>query len=87
MPDTPIETVFPAEHGRVLAALISRLGDFELAEGFCPNHAARAGMLRRTGQREAAAEAWASAVALCGNSAERAHLQRRLNELLNRLAC
>jgi RNA polymerase sigma-70 factor (ECF subfamily) len=27
-----IETAFREEHGRVLAALISQLGDFELAE-------------------------------------------------------
>src|SRR5438270_7296738 len=28
----PIESTFREEHGRVLAALISRLGDFDLAE-------------------------------------------------------
>src|SRR6185503_15327088 len=27
-----VETIFRAEHGRVLAALISQLGDFDLAE-------------------------------------------------------
>ena len=51
------------------------------AEGFYPYHAARADLLRRTNQREAAADAYEKAIALCGNSAERAHLQRRLDEM------
>ncbi len=51
------------------------------ADGFYPYHAARADLLRRTGQREAAADAYARALALCGNRAERAYLQRRLDEL------
>jgi RNA polymerase sigma-70 factor, ECF subfamily len=53
------------------------------AEGFYPYHAARADLLRRTNQREAAADAYERAIALCGNSAERAYLQRRLNEMLD----
>ncbi len=53
------------------------------ADGFYPYHAARADLLRRTNQREAAADAYARALALCGNSAERAYLQRRLDEMLN----
>jgi RNA polymerase sigma-70 factor (ECF subfamily) len=53
-----------------------------VADNFYPYHAARADLLRRTNQREAAAEAYERAVALCGNSAERAYLQRRLDELL-----
>jgi RNA polymerase sigma-70 factor (ECF subfamily) len=56
------------------------------ADGFYPYHAARADLLRRTNQREAAADAYARALALCGNSAERAYLQRRLDEMLPRLA-
>lgn len=52
------------------------------ADGFYPYHAARADLLRRTNQREAAAEAYARALALCSNSAERAYLQRRLDELI-----
>ena len=52
------------------------------ADGYYPYHAARADLLRRTGEREAAAEAYARALALCGNSAERAYLQRRLDEML-----
>jgi len=56
------------------------------AEGFYPYHAARADLLRRTNQREAAADAYRRALELCGNSAERAYLQRRLDEMLNFLA-
>jgi RNA polymerase sigma-70 factor (ECF subfamily) len=53
------------------------------ADGYYPFHAACADLLRRTHQREAAAEAYERALALCGNSAERAYLQRRLDEMLN----
>ena len=53
------------------------------AEGFYPYHAARADLLRRTRQREAAADAYKRALDLCGNSAERAYLQRRRDEMLN----
>ncbi len=53
------------------------------ADGYYPYHAARADLLRRTNQREAAADAYERALALCGNSAERAYLQRRLDEMLN----
>ena len=52
------------------------------AKGFYPYHAARADLLRRTRQREAAADAYKRALDLCGNSAERAYLQRRLDEML-----
>jgi RNA polymerase sigma-70 factor (ECF subfamily) len=51
------------------------------AEGFYPYHAARADLLRRTNQREAAADAYRRALELCGNSAERVYLQRRLDEM------
>jgi RNA polymerase sigma-70 factor (ECF subfamily) len=51
------------------------------ADGYYPYHAARADLLCRTGQRAAAAEAYARALALCGNPAERAYLQRQLAEL------
>jgi RNA polymerase sigma-70 factor (ECF subfamily) len=53
------------------------------ADGFYPYHAARADLLRRTNQREAAADAYQRALEMCGNSAERAYLQRRLDEMLN----
>jgi RNA polymerase sigma-70 factor (ECF subfamily) len=51
------------------------------AENFYPYHAARADLLRRTHQREAAADAYERALALCGNSTERAYLQRRYDEM------
>ena len=53
------------------------------AENFYPYHAARADLLRRTNQREAAADAYQRALDLCGNSTERAYLQRRLDEMLD----
>jgi RNA polymerase sigma-70 factor (ECF subfamily) len=53
------------------------------ADKFYPYHAARADLLRRTGQREAAAEAYERALGLCGNATERAYLQRRRDEMLN----
>ena len=52
------------------------------ASDFYPYHVARADLLRRTCQREAATEAYERAIALCGNSAEQAYLQRRLNAIL-----
>ena len=58
-------------------------------DGFYPYHAARADLLRRLGQPPAitaAANAYKRALALCGNSAERAYLQRRLDEMLSILA-
>jgi RNA polymerase sigma-70 factor (ECF subfamily) len=51
------------------------------AEGFYPYHAALADLLRRTNQREAAADAYKRALELCGNRAERAYLQQRLDEM------
>jgi RNA polymerase sigma-70 factor, ECF subfamily len=53
------------------------------ADNFYPYHVARADLLRRMNQREAAADNYERAIALCGNSAERAYLQRRLDEMLN----
>jgi RNA polymerase sigma-70 factor, ECF subfamily len=43
-------------------------------------HAARADLLRRLGEREAAASAYRRAAELAGNDAERAFLERRLTE-------
>ncbi len=51
------------------------------ADGYYPYHAARADLLRRSDQRQAAAAAYARALALCGNRAERAYFQRRMDEL------
>lgn len=56
------------------------------ADGFYPYHAARADLLRRTNQREAAADAYKRALQLCGNNAERSYLKRRLDEILSSLA-
>ena len=64
--------------------LLLRLDDE--AEGYYPYHAARADLLRRTHQREAAADAYARALALCGNGVERAYLQRRLDEMNDSLS-
>jgi RNA polymerase sigma-70 factor (ECF subfamily) len=55
------------------------------ADNYYPYHAARADLLRRTHQREAAAYAYKRAIQLCGNGAERAYLQRRLDEMLNQM--
>ena len=43
-------------------------------------HATRADLLRRLGRRDEAAAAYATALELTANPAERAFLQRRLNE-------
>jgi RNA polymerase sigma-70 factor (ECF subfamily) len=58
--------------------LLLRLDDE--AEDYYPYHAARADLLRRAGEREAAAEAYARAAALCGNAPERAYLEHRAGE-------
>ena len=50
------------------------------ADQFYPYHAARADLLRRMNQREAAADAYKRALDLCTNNTERAYLQRRLDE-------
>jgi RNA polymerase sigma-70 factor (ECF subfamily) len=59
-------------------ALLHRI---EGVDDYYPYHVARADLLRRTHQREAAADAYARALKLCQNQAERAHLQRRLDEM------
>jgi RNA polymerase sigma-70 factor (ECF subfamily) len=53
----------------------------EGVDDYYPYHVARADLLRRMNQREAAAEAYERALELCGNSAERAYLQRQLDEI------
>lgn len=62
---------------------LNLLHRIEGVDDYYPYHVARADLLRRSNQREAAAEAYKRALALCGNSAERAYLQSRLDELLN----
>jgi len=51
------------------------------AENFYPYHAACADLLRRTNQREAAADAYQRAIELCSNPTERAYLQRCFDTL------
>jgi RNA polymerase sigma-70 factor (ECF subfamily) len=53
------------------------------ADNFYPYHAARADLLRRTNQPEAAADAYQRALDLCDNHAQRGYLQRRLDEMSN----
>jgi RNA polymerase sigma-70 factor (ECF subfamily) len=53
------------------------------ADHFYPYHAARADLLRRMNQREAAADAYQRALELGGNPAERAYLQRRFDEMID----
>jgi RNA polymerase sigma-70 factor (ECF subfamily) len=67
------------------SAGLALLHQIEGMEDYYPYHVARADLLRRTNQREAAAEAYERASALCGNSAERAFLQRRLGEMARSL--
>ncbi|HLO32279.1 MAG TPA: RNA polymerase sigma factor [Anaerolineales bacterium] len=52
------------------------------ADNYYPYHVACADLLRRTNQPQAAADAYKRALTLCGNSAERAYLQKRLDEML-----
>jgi RNA polymerase sigma-70 factor, ECF subfamily len=59
--------------------LLLRLEDE--AAGYYPYHVARADLLRRTHQPEAAADAYQQAIHLCQNSAERAYLEQRFAEL------
>jgi RNA polymerase sigma-70 factor (ECF subfamily) len=61
-------------------ALLHRI---EGVDDYYPYHVARADLLRRTNQREAAGDAYERALELCQNNAERAYLQRRLDELTN----
>jgi RNA polymerase sigma-70 factor (ECF subfamily) len=51
------------------------------ADDYYPYHAARADLLRRMNQYEPASDAYQRALALCSNSAERAYLQQRLDEM------
>jgi RNA polymerase sigma-70 factor, ECF subfamily len=63
------------------AAGLTLLERIEGAADFYPYHVARADLLRRMDRRKEAAVAYGRALALCGNGAERAYLQRRLNEM------
>ncbi len=59
--------------------MLLRLND--LLRDYYPFHVARADLLQRSGEYEAASEAYEAAIRLCGNNAERAHLQRRFDAL------
>jgi RNA polymerase sigma-70 factor (ECF subfamily) len=61
--------------------IIEGLGD--RAKGYYPFHVVRADLLRRSGQLEEAIESYERAIALCDNPAERSHLQRQLDPLIN----
>jgi len=50
-------------------------------EEYFPFHVAHADLLRRTNQREAAADAYERALELCQNNLEHAYLRRKLDEL------
>jgi RNA polymerase sigma-70 factor (ECF subfamily) len=66
----------PQEGLRYLHAVADVLDDYY------PYHAARADLLRRNGEREAAAEAYQRAYELCQNGSERAFFFKRLQEML-----
>jgi RNA polymerase sigma-70 factor (ECF subfamily) len=53
----------------------------EQMAAYYPYHAAVADLLRRDHQREAAADAYQQAIALCQNATERVYLERRLREM------
>ena len=62
-------------------SILEGLGD--QAKGYYPFHVVRADLLRRSGQLEEAIESYERAIALCDNPAERSHLQRQLDPLIN----
>jgi RNA polymerase sigma-70 factor (ECF subfamily) len=59
--------------------ILERVG--EVMADYYPYHVARADLLRRVRQREAAASAYRTALVLCQNTTERSFLQKRLHEL------
>ena len=67
----------PQEGLRILESLGDR------AKGYYPFHVVRADLLRQSGQLEEAIESYERAIALCDNPAERSHLQRQLDPLIN----
>ncbi|MBL8134038.1 MAG: RNA polymerase sigma factor [Anaerolineae bacterium] len=64
-----------AEGPRAGLRLLMRLHD--ALSDYYPFHAARADLLRRANEAEAAADAYDRAIRLCQNALERAHLERR----------
>jgi RNA polymerase sigma-70 factor, ECF subfamily len=61
--------------------ILEGLGD--QAKGYYPFYVVRAHLLRQSGQLEEAIESYERAIALCDNAAERSHLQRQLDPLIN----
>lgn len=70
-----------AEGPRRGLALLDRPGLAAALDAYQHFHAARADLLRRCGEHEAAAAEYARALELCQNAAERRFLQRRLAEV------
>jgi RNA polymerase sigma-70 factor, ECF subfamily len=62
-------------------SLLHRLA--ETMKDYYPYHAARADLLRRSNEREAAADAYERAISLCQNGAEKSYLQRRYDEMVS----
>ena len=61
--------------------ILEDLGD--RAKGYYPFHVVRADLLRRSDQLEEAISSYERAISLCDNPAERSHLQRQLDPLIN----
>jgi RNA polymerase sigma-70 factor, ECF subfamily len=82
-PDPIVElnrAVAIAQAGDVAGGLARIDALASVLDGYHYFHAARADLLRRLGARDAAADAYARALELAGNAAERAFLARRLSE-------
>jgi RNA polymerase sigma-70 factor, ECF subfamily len=62
-------------------AILDALGADARLEGYQPLHAARAELLRRTGNAAGAREAYERAIALTANAREREELERRLSAM------
>jgi RNA polymerase sigma-70 factor (ECF subfamily) len=61
--------------------LLSPLLQDPALERYQPLHAAHAELLKRAGEREGAARAYAMAIKLSANAVERGELERRLQDL------
>ena len=70
-----------AEGPRAGLELIDRLAEAGDLENYHLLHSARADLLRRAGERKAAAEAYTRALTLVNNDTERRYLERRLREV------
>jgi RNA polymerase sigma-70 factor (ECF subfamily) len=67
--------------------MIDTLGDREQLESYHHFHAARADLLRRMGEHEAAIVEYDRALSLTENAVERRYLRRRLAELADAIIC